>query len=186
MTSSRPTQNHKSIDSKPKPGLLTLPGELRNSIYDLVLPNVLQLVSRFDGHRTSSHKYRAALTHVNKQLRRETLPIYFGQTRFRLSAHCQPHTGKAWLLSNAPHTHLLRNLTINSGRSQFEVTCIVTLRTTEEAGTVSTVVQLPRAGSKAQGIRGKVQGIIDASDDGRLDAKGYARIIDMLIWTARR
>ena len=67
--------------------LLSLPPELRNSIWNLVLkPSVMWV---YDSPSTvRKHAQPPPLLQVNRFLRAETLPIYYGQTDFQLEATC--------------------------------------------------------------------------------------------------
>ncbi|KAH9901856.1 hypothetical protein F4778DRAFT_781742 [Xylariomycetidae sp. FL2044] len=71
--------------------LLGLPPELRNKIYDLVLFNCN------GGDRVEHWRLLVphALVQVNKQLRAETLPIYYGTNKFKISLCASTSTARA-------------------------------------------------------------------------------------------
>ncbi|EME84624.1 uncharacterized protein MYCFIDRAFT_195623 [Pseudocercospora fijiensis CIRAD86] len=84
MSQPTPKQaNTPSAKDEQKCRLLTLPGELRNRIYRLVL-----LTANNEKISISSTGFsRPALTRVNKQVRRETLKIFYYENRFKTTIH---------------------------------------------------------------------------------------------------
>ncbi|KAK3697693.1 hypothetical protein LTR37_017342 [Vermiconidia calcicola] len=67
------------------PNLLTLPAELRDRVYELVLEEdrVIQ-VSNVHPVRHEADFLEPAITRVNHQLRREALPVYYGCSYFKV------------------------------------------------------------------------------------------------------
>ncbi|KAK4574877.1 hypothetical protein LTR86_001719 [Recurvomyces mirabilis] len=78
------------------PTLVTLPPELRNRIYELVLPvgQVIDILPAYNEAHQSP-----PITCVNRQLRRETLPIYYGNNTFQSSIGYPPGNMVAWISS---------------------------------------------------------------------------------------
>lgn len=177
--------------SKPKPSLLALPAELRNRIYELALVwrpwKTIPVLGGYESkqqvalHRLMHRARKNALTQVNKQLRHETAPIYFGHNTVSLVGFlpaCKP-----WFSRNAPHVQHIRRVSIVF-RHNHEHDCRAILDT-DEGGTTFSLQGLNCTVGRdldceARNKTEKIQGIIDASDDGKLDADGYARVIDVL------
>ena len=72
---------------------LSLPGELRNAIYDLSLPH--SKTYTIGPWRPNTRQMQPPLTMVCKQIRRETLPIFATRNAFqiRASTDCARKTG---------------------------------------------------------------------------------------------
>ncbi|KAK3723728.1 hypothetical protein LTR37_001609 [Vermiconidia calcicola] len=69
--------NH--LDIVAAPNLLTIPGEIRNYIYELTLPKNKK--SRITGYKQTKIP---PLCQTSRQIRRETLPIWRASTHFRV------------------------------------------------------------------------------------------------------
>ncbi|KAK1819953.1 hypothetical protein LTR12_005675 [Friedmanniomyces endolithicus] len=74
-----------SSDESP---LLALPPELRNRIYELVLVDdgneIIDIYPETDHFVTNPYLWQPALTRVSKELRHETLAMFYGQNTFRV------------------------------------------------------------------------------------------------------
>ncbi|KAK5714263.1 hypothetical protein LTR17_017269 [Elasticomyces elasticus] len=78
--------------------LLDLAAELRNQIFALAVvepepQHLFRLESAADGLKASFQQ--PALARVNRQIRSETLPIFYGQNVFRLDEDLPPATSGA-------------------------------------------------------------------------------------------
>lgn len=73
-----------------------LPAELRNRIYILVLVNSETLAIK---RKPASHStgHLGALTRTSRQLRSETLPVYYSANHFFFERCCQARLFQAWL-----------------------------------------------------------------------------------------
>lgn len=104
-----------------KPGLLTLPAELRNRIPELVLVEQ-QPIKPFDGSGGQEVAVPPALTAVSRQLRAESVPVYYGRNDFHISTGANFGPGpdcdrgvlrlKAWLSSHDHHLPRMPHLEI--------------------------------------------------------------------------
>ena len=65
--------------------MLSLPVKLRNRIYELVLPNEVQINADCRYIRDHEPPQQPALTRVSRQIRTETLELYYSQLTVRLS-----------------------------------------------------------------------------------------------------
>ena len=78
-----PLHHHQSKSTS----LLTLPPEIRLQIYALLLPTSrTYIIGRDYGHSISYLKY-PPLLQLNRQLRAETLPLFFGENTFIVDIH---------------------------------------------------------------------------------------------------
>ncbi|KAK0247847.1 hypothetical protein B0A54_16556 [Friedmanniomyces endolithicus] len=68
--------------------LLALPPELRNRIYELVLVDmgdkIIDIYPETDNFVTRPYLWQPALTRVSREVRHETLAIFYGQNSFRV------------------------------------------------------------------------------------------------------
>ncbi|KAI6806636.1 hypothetical protein KC332_g1619 [Hortaea werneckii] len=108
--------------SRPKSGrclLLELPPELRDLIYEYTLqsnPGPNQLVTfKLDHYQrdTLTQAVQPPLLHLNRQIRQETLPLFYSTQLFILhSEGTKADDARRWLMCNAPHLRRLRHLEI--------------------------------------------------------------------------
>ncbi|KAK3672459.1 hypothetical protein LTR78_007766 [Recurvomyces mirabilis] len=105
-----------SFTKQPESRLPALPSELRDLIFEYALVCNKPLVTfRLDNYQkdSMSEAVQPALTRTNRQIRKETLPIWYGCNRFVL--HTQdPHAGKGlvWLERNSRYMSLLKHIAL--------------------------------------------------------------------------
>lgn len=179
-----------TLNSKPKPTLLGLPAELRNHIYALILVKDFTLnVRKSDSPDLHQH---AALTRVNKQLRRETLPTYYTSNTFLLADSLPPPGYKAWSDSIAPHVHWLRNLhvSVRCRTADREVyTCAVCLDTAaDDEGKNKTRFSIQHscwfdgdADCDLLEFEAAMRSVVEEGGN-KLNAEGYGQVLD---WAAQ-
>ncbi|KAK5138138.1 hypothetical protein LTR08_004833 [Meristemomyces frigidus] len=88
-----------------------LPPELRNRVYDLLLP---------EGTPTEISSRRPVITQASQQLRAETLPIYFAASRFVVDVNHKANVEQ--------YTERVREWAKLTGPTQLKALCSVTLR----------------------------------------------------------
>jgi hypothetical protein len=90
-----------------KPHLLALPPELREQIFSHAVTSPKQTVTfRLDKYQLETYDQarQPLLTLVNKQIRRETLPLYYGNNDFVLHTEgLKSEDAARWLRSNEIH-----------------------------------------------------------------------------------
>lgn len=100
----------------PRSRLLDLPPELRDAIYEFALTAEKTVVTyRLDAYErdTYDHAVQPALTRVNRQVRDETLPIYYGCNDFILHTESGRYSHvHRWLLCNEPHLLKLKRVSL--------------------------------------------------------------------------
>lgn len=106
-----------SFTRSPPSRLLALPPELRDLIFEfaLTVSDAPLVTFRLDSYQKESmcEAVQPALTLVNRQVRAETLTIWYGCNRFVLhSEDVRAVAAEKWLLGNLPHMSLLRGLEI--------------------------------------------------------------------------
>ena len=100
MDSHGPTRQ--SIARVPNKGLLALPAELREQIYSLIVIKPRNTITMLSNHSIFASEISAtqpALSHVNHQLRRETLDAFYGSNVFVAEVSDRTDLGTAlrWL-----------------------------------------------------------------------------------------
>lgn len=93
-----------ALEAKPALGILGLPSELREQIYEYVVvkeQNTITMLSNYDCHRSEISASQPALARVNHQLRREVLSTFYSNNIFMadLSQRDDQDTAKRWLLA---------------------------------------------------------------------------------------
>lgn len=100
----------------PRSRLLELPPELRDSIFEFALASEKTLVTfRLDSYQRDSlqEAIQPALTRVSRQVRQETLPIWFGNNAFVLHTEdAKARDAHGWLTSNERHIPKLKHLSL--------------------------------------------------------------------------
>ncbi|KAK5692717.1 hypothetical protein LTR17_025348, partial [Elasticomyces elasticus] len=96
--------------------LLGLPAELRNHIFELALVSKNARVSIYlqGGHFTPPSATQPGISRTNRQLRQETLPIFYGQNAFEIHPSDRPGllACKTWVQAIAAQLELIRTLVI--------------------------------------------------------------------------
>ena len=91
----------------PKSHLLALPPELREQIFSYAVTSPKQTVTfRLDKYQLETYDQarQPPLTLVSKQIRHETLPLYYGNNNFVLHTEgLKSEDAARWLRSNEPH-----------------------------------------------------------------------------------
>lgn len=95
-------------------GLLQLPPEIRDVIYEFALTSDHPVVTfRLDTYQQDSYQEatQPPLTRVSRQVRQESLPIYFDCNEFILHAEgSKVQNAHRWLICNSLHLPKLRHL----------------------------------------------------------------------------
>ncbi|KAK5732175.1 hypothetical protein LTR17_010752 [Elasticomyces elasticus] len=148
------------------PGLLTIPPELRTRIWELALEitDTPPVICRDSANKDKTLKVwrykfddqavQPPLTKINRQVRAETLPMFYGRNTFELGYGL----GREWLSCIGEHATHLRSLYATTSYSSEEITAIVYL--SAFIGTVSRADVHVHAARKTNGITG----IIDLVD----------------------
>lgn len=109
--------------------------------------------------------------------------MYFETGCLNLSDHTMIDESKGWLACNAPHLRYFREMVFRCPELGFWGSAIFRM---DKDGTRceiedhdcdgfrTLVCDLPR-------VKKEIQTVIEASKDGRLDAEGYADVIDVLV-----
>ena len=86
--------------------LLDLPAELRDYIYELALTteDTLYICGG------TSHELQQALTQTTRQVRHETLPIFYGRNTFVICRYGSEAARKRWVMAIESHLWLLGDL----------------------------------------------------------------------------
>ncbi|KAF2858202.1 hypothetical protein K470DRAFT_266222 [Piedraia hortae CBS 480.64] len=97
--------------------LLSLPPELRNAIYEYVLASEEKISVAFRLEPSQGNSYRQAthpaLTRVNRQIRYESLPVYFARNSFVLCAEgSKAVDARRWLEANNSYLDHLRRVCV--------------------------------------------------------------------------
>ncbi|KAK3658036.1 hypothetical protein LTR56_000756 [Elasticomyces elasticus] len=125
------------------PSLLTIPPELRTRIWELALkitdtpPVICQDSANKDKtlkvctYKFDNQAIQPSLTKTNRQVRAETLPMFYGRNTFELGYGL----GREWLSCIGEHATHLRCLRANASHYSEDITAIVYL--SAFVGTVS-------------------------------------------------
>lgn len=98
---------------------LSLPGEIRNIIYKQYLNLLEQMHNKTGDRYYLTHVFDAqpALTRVNKQIRAESLPLYYAETNFRLDVHIRDDytADDMWMLTKLayPSDQIYKSISVD-------------------------------------------------------------------------
>jgi hypothetical protein len=101
-TMDSPDSHDATVDQPAPKGFLSLPQELRDHIYELALVkprNTITMLSNYSCFQSEVSAAQPALARVNRQIRQETLPIFYSANLFlaELSDETDLDTAKRWL-----------------------------------------------------------------------------------------
>nr|POE49216.1 hypothetical protein CFP56_32366 [Quercus suber] len=104
------------LSPQPRSRLLDLPSELRDLIFEYALTSPSTVVTfRLDPYQEDSYSQavQPALTRANRQVRRESLPVWYGHNAFVMHTEATKadHTLR-WLACNERHLQLLRKVEV--------------------------------------------------------------------------
>ena len=90
------------------PKFLDLPAELRNAIYVLAIPTDSELSTTpyCERRKAAYDACVPALSHVSRQIRQETLPIFFATNTFDFDSNHGVHAYRTWNWMDTHSLHL--------------------------------------------------------------------------------
>lgn len=179
--------------SRPK-GFLDLPRELRDEIFEYIIVKPTNTITMLENHNCFQNEVSAAqpaISRVNKQIRAESLPMFYKRNLFlaELTNFMDLLTAKNWLeaIGNLNAGHLRRlalrgwtKVAFGRQKCRLWISCELNLKdgTLEVEGNEAKVDEHRHIFKDMDGMREAYRAMIDAREGRNFDVYSLGRLLD--------